>query len=79
MTKLRPGRALRRLIEELPDCEVVGEVANGREALQGCIDHAPTVVLLDIRMPDMDGIETARHIAALEDGPAVVFTTAFDH
>lgn len=70
---------LRRLVEELPDCTVVGEAENGREALQGCLDHAPTVVLLDIRMPDMDGIETARHIAGLPDGPAVVFTTAFDH
>jgi len=75
-----PARArLRRLVEELPDCVVVGEAGNGREVLQGCIDHAPAVVLLDIRMPDMDGIETARHIARLPDGPAVVFTTAFDH
>jgi len=75
-----PARArLRRLVEELPDCSVVGEAANGREALQGCLDYSPTVVLLDIRMPDMDGIETARHIAGLPDGPAVVFTTAFDH
>ena len=75
-----PARArLRRLVEELPDCSVVGEAANGREALQGCLDHSPTVVLLDIRMPDMDGLETARHIAGLPDGPAVVFTTAFDH
>ncbi len=74
-----PARArLRRLVEELPDCSVVGEAENGREALQGCLDYSPTVVLLDIRMPDMDGIETARHIAGLPDGPAVVFTTAFD-
>ncbi|MFQ5636350.1 MAG: LytR/AlgR family response regulator transcription factor, partial [Gammaproteobacteria bacterium] len=75
-----PARArLRRMVEELPDCEVVGEAENGREALQGCSDFAPTVVLLDIRMPDMDGIEAARHIAELEDGPAVIFTTAYDH
>lgn len=75
-----PARArLRRMVEELPDCEVVGEADNGRDALQECVDAAPTVVLLDIRMPDMDGIEAARHIAELDDGPAVVFTTAYDH
>jgi len=75
-----PARArLRRMVEELPDCEVVCEAENGRDALQGCLDHAPTVVLLDIRMPDMDGIEAARHMAELDEGPAVVFTTAYDH
>lgn len=75
-----PARArLRRMVEELPDCEVVCEAENGRDALQGCLDHAPNVVLLDIRMPDMDGIEAARHIAELDEGPAVVFTTAYDH
>lgn len=75
-----PARArLVRMLEELPDCEVVGEAANGHGALQGCLDSSPDVVLLDIRMPDMDGIEAARHIAEIDDGPAVVFTTAFDH
>jgi len=75
-----PARArLRRMLEEIPDCEVVAEAENGREALQACMDHAPSVVLLDIRMPDMDGIEAARHIAEIEAGPAVVFTTAYDH
>ena len=42
-------------------------------------DFTGTVVLLDIRMPDMDGLEAARHIAELDEGPAVVFTTAYDH
>ncbi len=75
-----PARArLRRMLDAWPACEVVGEAENGRDALQGCIDHSPTVVLLDIRMPDMDGIEAARHIAELDEGPAVVFTTAYDH
>ena len=75
-----PARArLRRMVDELPDYEVVGEADNGHGALQGCIDHSPNVVLLDIRMPDMDGIEAARHIAEIDAGPAVVFTTAYDH
>lgn len=75
---LARGR-LRRMLEELPGCEIVGEVANGREALQHCLVTRPHVVLMDIRMPDMDGIEAARHIGKLEEGPAVIFTTAFDH
>lgn len=70
---------LRRLLEELPGCEIVGEVSNGREAVQQCVATRPNVVLMDIRMPDMDGIEAARHISKLENGPAVIFTTAFDH
>jgi two-component system response regulator AlgR len=75
-----PARArLRRMVEELPGYEVVGEAANGRDTLDACVAHAPNVVLLDIRMPDMDGIEAARHIAGLGDGPAVVFTTAYDY
>ena len=74
-----PARArLRRLVEELDGCTVVGEAAHGHAALEQCEQLHPDVVLLDIRMPDMDGIETARHLAKLEDGPAVIFTTAFD-
>ena len=74
-----PARArLRRLVEELDGCEVVGEAGHGREALQVCEAQHPDVLLLDIRMPEMDGLETARHLARLEPGPAVIFTTAYD-
>jgi len=74
-----PARArLRRLVEELPGAAVAGEAANGREALELCARLEPDVVLLDVRMPGMDGIEVARHLAALEDPPAVIFTTAYD-
>ena len=69
---------LRRLVDELDGCEVVGEASHGREALQVCESQHPDVLLLDIRMPEMDGIETARHLARLDAGPAVIFTTAFD-
>ena len=69
---------LRRLLEELREVAVVGEAANGLEALRLCEELDPDVVLLDIRMPGMDGIEAARHLAVLEQPPAVIFTTAYD-
>jgi len=69
---------LRSLLGELDDVVVAGEAANGREALEMCVELEPDVVLLDIRMPGMDGIEAARHMNALDDPPAVIFTTAHD-
>jgi two-component system response regulator AlgR len=69
---------LRRLLEEIGDCVIVGEAANGEEALAYCSDTQPDVVLLDVRMPGISGIEVARHIDSLEDPPAVIFTTAYD-
>ncbi|MFN2308991.1 MAG: LytR/AlgR family response regulator transcription factor [Gammaproteobacteria bacterium] len=71
---------LRRLLAELPGWEVCGEAGDGRSALLRCAELHPDVVLLDIRMPGMDGLEAARHLAGLPDPPAVIFTTAFgDH
>ena len=69
---------LRRLLAEIEDCEVVAEAANGEEALSVCGDLKPDVVLLDVRMPGLSGIQVARHIDSLEDPPAVIFTTAYD-
>jgi two-component system, LytTR family, response regulator AlgR len=69
---------LRRLLDELREVAVVGEAANGAEALRLVTELDPDVVLLDIRMPGMDGIEAARHMAVLEEPPAVIFTTAYD-
>ena len=74
-----PARSrMRRLLDDLTEYEVIGEAANGSEALNMSMAESPDIILLDIRMPDMDGIETARHLASLDDGPAVIFTTAFD-
>ena len=69
---------LRQLMADLGDWQVAGEAAHGRQALDLCQLLAPDVVLLDIRMPEMDGIEVARHLTQLERGPAVIFTTAYD-
>jgi len=56
------------------------QAGNGKEALEIYSAEAPHVVLLDIRMPVMDGLETAYHFSSLENAPAVIFTTAFqDH
>lgn len=76
--------ARNRLREILADCAaelpvmVAGEVASGREALTWLETNAADVALLDIRMPEMDGIELARHMQRLASPPAIVFSTAFD-
>jgi two-component system, LytTR family, response regulator AlgR len=69
---------LQRLVAELPGCSVAGVCSNGADALALVGKLKPTVVLLDIRMPGMTGIEVARHLGALEHPPAIVFTTAYD-
>lgn len=66
------------LVNELNDAAVVGDAANGIEALARVDELDPDVVLLDIRMPAMDGLEVARHLAKREAPPAVIFTTAYD-
>jgi two-component system response regulator AlgR len=75
----QPARErLRRLIDDGGQHTVVAEAANGEEALAMAALHNPDVVLLDIRMPGVDGVETAHHLNAMEAPPAVVFTTAYD-
>lgn len=69
---------LRSLLAELDAAEVVGEAPNGEQALQLVVDLSPDVVLLDVRMPGMDGLETAHHLSSLLEPPAVIFTTAYD-
>jgi two-component system response regulator AlgR len=77
-----PARS--RLRDLLEDCaasmalELVGDAANGRALLELLENTAADVVLLDIRMPEMDGIEVAQHLQKLPDPPNVIFTTAYD-
>ena len=69
---------MQRLVEELPGCSVADVCSNGADALALAGKLKPAVVLLDIRMPGMTGIEVARHLGAFEHPPAIVFTTAYD-
>jgi two-component system response regulator AlgR len=69
---------LAHLVEEIPQAELAGVAASGEQALLLAGSLRPEVMLLDIRMPGMDGLEVARHVARLPDPPAVIFTTAFD-
>lgn len=75
-----PARArLAALVNELaPAHQVVAEAANGEQVLAACDRLSVDLVLLDIRMPGMDGIEAALGLAARVDPPAVVFITAYD-
>src|SRR5919206_285250 len=72
---------LRELLQDIsadvPN-EVAGEARNGIEALERLPAAAAQVLLLDIRMPGMDGLELARHLSGLEEAPAVIFVTAHD-
>ncbi len=68
-----------RLVEALPGYHVCGEAADGEEVLRKIVETNPDLLLLDIRMPGMDGMEAAERIAALDMPPALIFCTAYDH
>ncbi len=69
---------LNDLLSDIGEIEICAHAKNGREVVQLSEQLNPDVVLLDIRMPQMDGIEAARHLQSLAQPPAVIFTTAYD-
>lgn len=68
----------RMILEAEPDLEVVGEAADGREAVAEAIRLQPDVVLMDVRMPEMDGIEATRRLLEGNGDTKVVMLTTFD-
>ncbi|BCL29638.1 response regulator [Streptomyces aurantiacus] len=66
------------LLGAMPDIEVVGEAVNGREAVDRVRELGPDVVLMDIRMPEMNGIEATREIVAADGAAKVLVLTTFD-
>lgn len=77
----KPARdRLARMITRLPDYDIVGQADNGQQAIQLAASSEADIVLMDIRMPGLDGIQAARHLSQLDQPPAVIFTTAYaDH
>ncbi|MFD2273005.1 LytR/AlgR family response regulator transcription factor [Undibacterium arcticum] len=73
---------LRMLLSDIaPDCphQLVGEADNAQAALDGIAATTPDIVLLDVQMPGMTGIELAAHIGKQAGPPVIIFITAYDH
>jgi two-component system response regulator AlgR len=68
---------LRRIIDDIGHHAIVGEASSGKDVLVQTGECKPDLILLDIRMPDMDGLEAALHLSNLDSPPAIIFTTAF--
>jgi len=69
---------LRELVNQIGGHIIVGEAENGSDAIEKTMNLKPNLLLMDIRMPVMDGLEAAMHLMSLEMPPAVIFTTAYD-
>lgn len=68
----------RMILEAEPDMVVAAEAGDGEAAVARAMDSAPDVVLMDVRMPGLDGIEATRHILARAEAPKVIMLTTFD-
>jgi DNA-binding NarL/FixJ family response regulator len=71
-------RGIARRLLESEGFDVIGEAADGREALAVAQELEPDVVLLDVQLPDIDGIEVATRLSSAGDGPAIVLTSTRD-
>lgn len=69
---------LKRLLAEIPEANYVGEAENGIDLLEKAARLRPDLVISDIRMPVMDGLEAAEQLAKLPEAPALIFCTAYD-
>ena len=66
------------LLNSEPDIEVIGEAVNGQEAITRAIQLRPDVILMDVRMPVLDGLQATRQITAMDGAPRVLVLTTFD-
>src|SRR5690554_7581821 len=70
---------LMRLVEGLPGYVICGEAGDGETTLAQVAELQPDILLLDIRMPGLDGMETAARLSQLSNPPAIIFCTAYDN
>lgn len=70
--------ALKTLLNSEPEFEIVGDASNGEKALRMVLQHNPDVVLMDLRMPIMDGVESTRRIVQMNKNNKVIILTTFD-
>jgi DNA-binding NarL/FixJ family response regulator len=73
---VRSGLAM--ILGGAPDIDIVGQAVDGRDGVQAAREHRPDVVLMDIRMPAMNGLEATEHIQSWDDPPKVIVLTTFD-
>jgi len=66
------------LLNAQPDIEVVGEAVNGQEAIARAAELCPDVILMDVRMPVLDGLQATRQVTAMDGAPRVLVLTTFD-
>ncbi|MGA9102549.1 response regulator [Aeromicrobium sp.] len=71
-------QGLRAVIDAQPDMAVVGEASDGDQAVKVCMEHRPDVVLMDLKMPRMNGIEATKHVLARVPGTSVLVLTMYD-